>query len=129
MRQLVYIMPISNNRASFYMWWKENLVKHQKVSKFYENDCRTMLKLLDYTGDHQFFQISPEIKFFLTGVENFSHIGWDRRGTFTKIINQRSQLGASDRDTWAGCITCTTKECNQVGLKQAYSKLNSCCLF
>ena len=23
------------------MWWKENLIKHQKVSKYYENDCRT----------------------------------------------------------------------------------------
>ena len=22
------------------MWWKENLVKHQKVSKYYETDCR-----------------------------------------------------------------------------------------
>ena len=32
-------MFISNNRASFHLWWKENLVKHQKVSKYYENDC------------------------------------------------------------------------------------------
>ena len=22
----------------FHLWWKENLVKHQKVSKYYEND-------------------------------------------------------------------------------------------
>ena len=27
MRQLVYTMFISNNRASFHLWWKENLVK------------------------------------------------------------------------------------------------------
>ena len=33
-------MFISNNRASFYLWWKENLVKHQKVSKYHGNDCR-----------------------------------------------------------------------------------------
>ena len=26
-------MFISNNRASCHLWWKENLVKHQKVSK------------------------------------------------------------------------------------------------
>ena len=32
-------MFITNNRASFYLCWKENLVKHQKVSKYYENDC------------------------------------------------------------------------------------------
>ena len=24
----------------FHLWWKENLVKHQKVSKYYENGCR-----------------------------------------------------------------------------------------
>ena len=38
MRQLVYTMFISNSHASFHLWLKENLVKHQKVSKYYEND-------------------------------------------------------------------------------------------
>ena len=33
-------MFITNNRASYHLWWKETLVKHQKVSKYYENDCR-----------------------------------------------------------------------------------------
>ena len=28
-------MRISNNRASFQLWWKENVVKHQRVSKWY----------------------------------------------------------------------------------------------
>ena len=32
-------MFITNNRATLHLWWKENLVKHQKVSKYYENDC------------------------------------------------------------------------------------------
>ena len=32
-------MLIANNRTSFHLWGKENLVKHQKVSKHYENDC------------------------------------------------------------------------------------------
>ena len=32
-------MFVSNNRASFHLWCKENLVKHSKVSKYYENDC------------------------------------------------------------------------------------------
>ena len=42
-RQLVYTMFIGNNRASFHLWWKENLVKHQKVLKYYENDCRHIM--------------------------------------------------------------------------------------
>ena len=29
-------MFINNNRALFHLWWKENLLKHQRVSK-YEN--------------------------------------------------------------------------------------------
>ena len=29
----------SNNRPSFHLWWKENLVKHQQVSKYYANYC------------------------------------------------------------------------------------------
>ena len=41
MRKLVYTMFISNNRPSFDLWWKENLVKHRKVSRCYETDCRT----------------------------------------------------------------------------------------
>ena len=40
MRQLVSDLFISNNCASFYLLWQEKLVKHQKVSKYYENDCR-----------------------------------------------------------------------------------------
>ena len=39
MRQLEYTMCISNNRTSFHLWWKEDLAKHWKVSK-YETDCR-----------------------------------------------------------------------------------------
>ena len=39
MRQLLYTVVVSNNPALFHLWQKENLVKHQKVSKYYENDC------------------------------------------------------------------------------------------
>ena len=46
MRQLEYTMFISNNRPSFHFRWKENLVKHQKVSKYYENDCLPNFLLL-----------------------------------------------------------------------------------
>ena len=41
--QVMYTMFTSNNPASFHLWWKENLVKHQKVSKYYQNYCRFTL--------------------------------------------------------------------------------------
>ena len=34
-------MFITNNNTSFHLWWKENLVKNQKVFKYYVHDCRT----------------------------------------------------------------------------------------
>ena len=30
---------ITNNRDLFHLWWKENLVKHEKISKNYDHDC------------------------------------------------------------------------------------------
>ena len=39
LRQLRYTKFISNNRTSLHFWCKENLVKHQRVWKYYENDC------------------------------------------------------------------------------------------
>ena len=44
-RQLVYTKFISNSRASFHLWWKENLVKHQRVSRYYHYDCLQNLLL------------------------------------------------------------------------------------
>ena len=32
----------TNNHASFHFWWEKKLVKHQKISKYYENDCRKL---------------------------------------------------------------------------------------
>ena len=32
-------MFVSNKRTSSYLWCKENLVKHQRVPKYYKNDC------------------------------------------------------------------------------------------
>ena len=39
MGQFVYTKLISNNHALFQLRWKENFVKHQKVSKYYEKYC------------------------------------------------------------------------------------------
>ena len=44
MRQIVNTMFISNNCPLFHLWWKENFAKHQKVSKYYETDCRSQDK-------------------------------------------------------------------------------------
>ena len=45
MKQLVYTMFITNG-ALFHLWWKENLVKHQNVSKYYDYDCLQNFLLL-----------------------------------------------------------------------------------
>ena len=34
-------MFINNHHASFHLWGKGKLVKHQEVSKYYESDCRS----------------------------------------------------------------------------------------
>ena len=39
-------MFINNNGPLFHLWWKENLVKTQKVSKYHENDCLQIFDLL-----------------------------------------------------------------------------------
>ena len=46
-------MFISNNRALFQLWRKETLLKHQKVSNYYENGClesRLLLKMFLLTA-------------------------------------------------------------------------------
>ena len=39
MRQLVYSIFITYDTASFHLQWKENLLKYQKISKYYDHDC------------------------------------------------------------------------------------------
>ena len=42
MRKFVYTMFISNNHPLLHLWWKKNLVKQWKVSKYFETDCRSI---------------------------------------------------------------------------------------
>ena len=49
MRQLVYTMFIPNNHDFFHLWWHDNFVKYQNVSKYYDQDCTCVL----------FFQVCP----------------------------------------------------------------------
>ena len=44
-------MFVSNNRPSFHLWWKENLVNHWKVSKYYETGCRCPRRLYNEHAD------------------------------------------------------------------------------
>ena len=43
---IVYTMFITNNHTSFYLWWKENRVKHQDLSKYYDHECLKNFLLL-----------------------------------------------------------------------------------
>ena len=52
---------IGNNHVSFRLWWKENLINYQKVSKYYEDDCRWNLNgenLLLLTSNIVFRQLA-----------------------------------------------------------------------
>ena len=59
MRLLKYTMFITNNRTSFHLWWKENLVKHWKVSKYYETDCSLFKITVIYRPIFYNFQTQP----------------------------------------------------------------------
>ena len=39
MRLLVYTIFITNNHELFHLWWKKNLLNHQKFSKYYKRCC------------------------------------------------------------------------------------------
>ena len=66
MSQFLYTMFITNNDALFHLWWKENLAKYQKVSKFYIHECLLRKFLLLFI----FFLTAPVIKssHTLTGI-------------------------------------------------------------
>ena len=87
-------MFIDNNHASFKLWWKVNLVKHQKVSKYYENGCgyTTLLSwcLFPCNGFHIHYNgfLSTEIQDFLTAAEVLTSSG---------IIQKLSEKEAATR--------------------------------
>ena len=77
-RQLVYSMFMNNNCASFYLWWKEILVKHQNASKYYENDYRSL-------NINSWFMFSSAIVFLQN---NHIYIWCDRYQSLISIIKQ-----------------------------------------
>ena len=44
--QLLYTMFITNNHASFHLWWRERLIKYQKVLKYYDQGCRSKIQIV-----------------------------------------------------------------------------------
>ena len=46
MQTLVYTFFTTNNQKSFHLWWRENLLKLQKFSKYYETHCLQTFLLL-----------------------------------------------------------------------------------
>ena len=79
-------MFTSNNCTSFYFWWKKNLVKHWKVSKYY--DCRSEEYLFESVISHL---IVPA---FLTKKCASFDINFGRWPTVTEslLINARAYL-------------------------------------
>ena len=47
---------ITNNQASFHLWWNENLVKHQKFSKYYDDGCSYPWNLRLFIDGHMILQ-------------------------------------------------------------------------
>ena len=101
---------------------KRNLMR--QVAELFQRP-RTMLKILYFSGDHHFFQKWQRINFLYHRGRELSIYGelsiycwggiiWDRKDTFSKIINRRGHRGASDQGTWTMCVKgwhCTIKKC------------------
>ena len=86
MRQLLYTMCITNNHDPFHLWWKKNLVKHQKVSKYYDQDCRLSLFLTCFYFRKPYcntvFQISQiflAFKTYISGAGNIKKKSFSRK--------------------------------------------------
>ena len=107
MRQLGYTMFISYNRSSFHFWWKENLIKHQKVSKYYENDCSCFwVKLsLDIVLLIDFWLIEEK-----TSCQNFWH-KFAMTSTFTKILHEATTLSGMVLCNVSMKLSCRSSQC------------------
>ena len=65
-------MFISNDCPSFHLWWKKNLVKHWKVSKYYETDyLENFLLLFMFLLTSKFVRNSHiEVRIFFIFLKN-----------------------------------------------------------
>ena len=61
-------MFITDNRSLFHWWWKENLVKHQKVSKYYENDFSYGLENSSFVIFLFLFKVPKTVRYRFTRI-------------------------------------------------------------
>ena len=75
---------ITNNHASFHLWWKENLFNHQKGSKYYEHDFRLLsyLNLFDNNLMLKYVSIMSQINNFKVGIPVFN---WTYRNAYESV--------------------------------------------
>ena len=66
----------------FHLWWKENLLNNQKISKYYEHDCGSIktyaeIRYLVSFGDERYNAIYDNIRYLISGKSSitcsFSH--------------------------------------------------------
>ena len=74
-------MFISNTCASFHLRWKGNSAKHQKVSKYYENDCMFILTI--------FFKIKEARLSFSQGIVTVLSIMENCQDVRVKLTNTK----------------------------------------
>ena len=62
-------MFITNNHASFHLWSKDNLVKHQKVSKYYDQEYSLVCSV-------DLFHISKSDYMYAHGFSLYYRLQW-----------------------------------------------------
>ena len=107
MRQLIYTMFVSNNHALFHLSWKENLAKHQKVSKYYENSCSFL-----HTAWNELYLPAAKAKFYLDSshMQYYFSNHWsmqicsyfyDDKILTLKVLILKGSLGNTNTEIWS----------------------------
>ena len=96
MRQLVYTMFITNNCTLFHLWWKENLVKHQKVSKYYEMIVESTFIEMIFPNKWSYIRDS------IYNHSRMKHLKFNKymKNIFDKIKWQKKELFKLETWTW-----------------------------
>ena len=111
---MLWVMFISNNRASFHLWWKENLLKHQSPKILWKS-----LLVVKMTVKFWVVRSLPE--------------GQDESGTFFKIYYWENQeaLGTAEKyqvksSYWSKLINELLRSWHLPNVIFSYSKLTPC---
>ena len=87
-------MFISNSRQLFHLWWKENLVKDRKVSKYYETNCRpNFIKYRNYKNcDKNNFLYDLNNINVRFDKENYDQCCMLLTNSFSEVFNKHASL-------------------------------------